>query len=412
MISVLEALERIRTLDVKLPVESCPVEKSRDRVLAETVEVREDLPRFDQSAMDGYAVRAGDLEGASESTPVRLRCEQKMAAGQSQKISIDPGEAARIFTGAPVPDGANAVVIQENVHRDNHSVTFYSPTTVGANIRRKGEEVQQGSRLMNEEEVINTGSLGLLLSQGYQEIQTYRSPDVAVVATGDELVDPSNTPSTGQKRDTNTPLIKDIINPYTDSITIERLGDQRKHLKTRLGELLRDRDVVVVSGGVSVGDRDYVRPVLDELGVDEIFWKVNQKPGKPLYLGQTGDSLVLGLPGNPVSATVSFYVYGIPLIRKIMGYPTRMLELSCGRTRIKSNRHHPKNRTEFVRARTRKTPEGYRSNILQPQGSHMLTGLARANSLVVLPEKIKTVTPDEHLLCYFLPDTPGIRRET
>ncbi|MFB6346867.1 MAG: gephyrin-like molybdotransferase Glp [bacterium] len=411
-LSVDEALEQVRTVSVDLKEETVSVTDSQGRILSEPVDVREDLPRFDQSAMDGYAVRSEDLKDASKDNPVTLPCEKDVAAGQLDLPAVETNETARIFTGAPVPDGADAVVIQENVERNGDAVTFFNPVEAGANIRNKGEEVQSGTRLINEGDYLNTGALGLLLSQGYETVRTYRAPDVGIAATGDELIDPSETPAPGQKRDTNSFLVKNIMREYTGSTDVRRLADDRESVKAGLSNLIDENDLLIISGGVSVGDRDFVRPVLDELGVREIFWKVNQKPGKPLYLGETKGTKVLGLPGNPVSACVCLLVYGIPLIRKMMGYPQEMLELQRGVTRLRNERHNPKDRTEFVRARTTETPNGYRSEILPNQGSHMLSGLARANSLVVIPAERNDITPDKEIPCLFLTDSSLSRELT
>jgi molybdopterin molybdotransferase len=404
-LSVKQALDQVRSISVDLKSNTASTPETLGRVLAEPMDVRENLPRFDQSAMDGYAVKSEDLEEATETNPVTLPCNKQAAAGGDQTVTVPSGEAARIFTGAPVPEGANAVVIQEKVERQNETVNFFEPVEPGANIRRRGEEMQAGDSLMDGESIINAGAIGLLLSQGYETVKIVSEPRVAIVATGDELIDPTESPSRGQKRDTNSAIIQTLLTNYTDTIEVHRINDRRDAVRNCLENCLNKVDLMFVSGGVSVGDRDFVRPVLDELGVEEIFWRVNQKPGKPLYLGETDSTQVMGLPGNPVSASVCFYVYGIPLVRKKLGYPEDRLELDRGKTRLTEHREHPKTRTEFVRARTVSTDQGYRSRILENQGSHMLSGLAEANSLLILEESRDLFTPDQELPCYFLEDS-------
>lgn len=405
-LSVAEALNRIKILDVDPETINQPVTESKGCVLAEDVVVKDDLPLFDQSAMDGYAVRSRELSNATEENPVELFCKTEVTAGQSEDVHLSDGEAFRIYTGAPIPPGADAVVIQEKVEREDGTVRFFEPAEPGDNIRKQGEEVQSGTVLKEAGTVVNNGGLGLILSQGYETVETFRRPTTAVVSTGDELVDYTEDPGPGEIRDTNSPMIFNLLENYTDEISVHRVADQRNTVKETFRTLLDQNDLLFVSGGVSVGDRDYVRPVLNELGVRKIFWKVNQKPGKPLYLGEKDGTKIMGLPGNPVSAMVCLSVYGIPLVRKLSGFPEGSIELHRGYTRLDEPYENSKPRTEFVRARTRLTKSGYRSGLLEHQGSHMLTGLARANSLVVLPPQKKTFTPEENLPCYFLPDVP------
>lgn len=388
-----------------------PTHQAVDRVLSEPLQAREDLPRYDQSSMDGYAVRSKDLRNASKRDPVRLACTRESPAGEDNPEPLPAEETARIFTGGPVPEGADAVVPQEVVQTREDHVEFTKPIDSGENIRFRGEELERGVRLLDAGTVMNTAATGLAMSQGVRELQVYRAPRSAVLSIGDELIDPDETPGPAQKRDTNAPMVHSLLEDLGCQSRVERLADEPEELERRFEENLEERDLLVIIGGTSVGDRDYVRPVLEELGVETIFWKINQKPGKPLYLGERDDSYVLGLPGNPVSAMVSLYLHGFALVRKLSGYPDDALYLPSVETELDNAYKKETERIEFVRAVSRRSGDGYRSEILSHQGSHMLSGLARANSLVALSGPPSEFGPGESQVAFLLPDSPSLQDE-
>jgi molybdopterin molybdotransferase len=402
MISFDRAQQLLRNLDLEQEVETLSAEDAPGRVLAQTIVAREDVPGFRKSAMDGYAVRKVDLEGAAEDDPVELEEIGTVEAGHSASNQLTSGTTLRIFTGAPVPPGADAVVMQERVERTEGNTVQFTEPARRSNIRQKGEELEEGDVLLEKGTVLNPAAVGLLMEQGYTGVPVVRSPSAAVVNTGDELIPADGMPSMGQLRDSIGPALSVLLRQEFISPERRRVNDDREELATSLESLITDKNLVMVSGGVSVGDRDLTRDVLQDLGVEPLFWKVKQKPGKPVYLGRRGNTLVLGLPGNPVSSLVCYYLYGRPLIRKWRGFPEGQCRLPVVETEVSNNDVSRRSRTVFARARTVRTVDGYRSECLEHQGSHMLSGLAKANSLVRVPaEENKQRTRHE---AYLLPE--------
>lgn len=403
MLSFEQARKRLFELPLERQITSVETERAVGRVLADDQPVAEDLPRFTQSAMDGYAVRSEDLTEASKESPVTLTVRGTVGAGHDPGTPVDAGDAARIFTGAPLPEGADAVVIQENVEANGETASFHKPAEPGDNVRDRGEEINRGSTLLEKGHRIGPASVGLLLSQGLTTVEVFEPPRTLILSTGDELVDPSEDPGPAAIRDTNGPSLRSLLDALGVPGRTWRVGDDRDALRRSLEGALADFDVLFVCGGVSVGERDYVREELATLGVEQIFWKVNQKPGKPVYVGRRENTFVLGLPGNPVSCLVSFYLYGYPFLRKCMGLPRELWDLPRSPTRLRRSFTTKTDRTEFVRAATHPGDEGVVSRVLEHQGSHMLSGLARANSLVRLPAEEETVSIDTPCTAYFLP---------
>ncbi len=379
---------------------------ARGRVVSEDVFVREDTPRFDNSAMDGYAVREQDVVEASPDDPAVLEVVEEIPAGSTEweEYSLGAGEAMRIFTGAPVPDGADVVLLQEKVDRSGDEIRVPEPPRKG-NIRFRGEELKEGEVLVEKGSVVNPATAGILLSQGITEINVFRRPQVGIVSTGEELVDCSETPGPGQIRDSNRPMMETAVSKLASEITSGQIGDDPAETSEVLGEMLDRTDVLMITGGVSVGEHDHVREVLTEHGVEKIFWKVNQKPGKPLFLGRRKETFVFGFPGNPVSALVCFYLFGYPFLRKFAGYSDDEASLRTVRSILDEPREKRRKRPEFARAVTMYNPETeqFESRLLTHQGSHMLSGMSRANSIVRIPVGEDT-TAGASLDTYLLPD--------
>ncbi len=407
MISFDEAQERLKGVDVPARTEVVSTEEAVGYALDRTIEANEDVPRFRNAAMDGYAIRAEDVEHATPEDPVKLTRTGTVAAGDTADVTVSEGETVRIFTGAPVPDGATAVVMQEHVETRGDTVLF-SDASRKTNIRESGEELRKGDVLFESRTVITPAATGMMMGQGLQNIPVVMPPDVAVVNTGDELVPPSQQPECGQIRDSIGPaLVSALLN---DRRRAERVHvpDDRETMSSRLERLLLSKDLVLISGGVSVGEKDLTREVLDDCSVQELFWKVHQKPGKPLYFGRRDDTFVLGLPGNPVSSLVCFYLYGVPLMRKLSGYPASRLDLPRAETEVRDSLTSKGDRTEFVRGNTVYRQGRYVTEVRSHQGSHMLSGLARANSLVQVAKGERN-EHDPLYPVYFLPHRSGAR---
>lgn len=373
MITVAEALARLFALVEPLGAEEVPVERAAGRVLARDAVAGRDQPPFPASAMDGYAVA-----GAEAAPGARFRVVGEAAAGRRFAGRIGPGEAVRIFTGAPLPDGADRVVIQEDTAREGEAVTLLDSLGAGPHVRPAGADFRAGDRLSAPRR-LSPADVALLAAMNLPRVAVARRPEVAILSTGDELVLPGEDPGPDQ-----------IIasNAYGLKALLEALGAEARLLPVardtaaslRAGfELADGADLVLTVGGASVGDHDLVGPVAAELGMEQAFYKVAMRPGKPLMAGRLGEAAMIGLPGNPVSAIVCGHVFVAPVIRKMLGLgeapaPRRQAPLARA-VAANGPREH------YMRARL--TPEG-----LQPfdsQDSALLSVLAEADALLVRP---------------------------
>lgn len=321
MLSIHEALERILSKVSILSEESVDILEARDRVLREEVLATRDFPAFDNSAMDGYALRAEDTRHATREHPVSLQITQEIPASFWPTQSVEPGTAARIFTGAPIPKGADAVEIQENVKREGNTLSLTQPVATGKSIRVQGSHLQQGRVVLPKFSWLRSGEIGVLASLGRSWIRVSRRPRVAILSCGDELVDIDRTPSAGQIVESNRfHLATQVWEAGGIPTLLPLVPDQPEALTAAIQEGLK-ADILVSSGGASVGDYDLIRPTLQSLGIALDFWKVAIKPGKPLMFGTREHQLIFGLPGNPVSSWVTFELFVRPALCKMQGHP-------------------------------------------------------------------------------------------
>jgi molybdopterin molybdotransferase len=379
-LSVAQALERI--LDGVCPLESehVPIEAAHARTLAEPLAARHTQPPFNASAMDGYAVRLADIA----SYPARLSVIGQSAAGRGYRGSVGPGQAVRIFTGAPVPEGADTIVIQENTTRDGNVVIINEGELDPGYIRKRGFDFAEGSVLLTADRRLNAREVTLAAAMGHGEVPVRRRPRVALLATGDELVPPGVPPRQDQIVCSNTYGISAMVEG-AGGVPI-RLGiaaDNRESLRAKFSEA-RDADILITVGGASVGDHDLVGPVLQELGLTLDFWKIAMRPGKPLMFGKLGPQRVMGLPGNPVSSLICTRVFLIPLIRRLLGAS----DADFATTTAKLAADMPANglRQHYARAILETTASGER--LVRPvtsQDSSLIAALARSNALIVQP---------------------------
>ena len=380
MISVGEALSTVMSFARPLAPQTVPLMEALDRVLATDVCADEDMPPFRASSVDGFAVVAEDTE------PQR-RLVGEQTAGRQEDLVVTPGTAARITTGAPVPDGANAVVmVEQTEERDGH-VWLRQPTLpTGANVRPIGQDIGRGEVVLRAGVRLGPPELGVLATVGYTAVQVIPAPLVAVLSTGDELVEPGTPLGPGQIRDSNR---------YTLMAAVRRLGaipldlgivqDRPGDLEQRVQRGLAEAHIFVSSGGVSMGHLDLVKPLLERLGTVH-FGRVNMKPGKPLTFATVGATLAFALPGNPVSSLVGFEMFVRPAIRCLQGYAdSRRPTL---RARLAHAVRHEPDRTEFQRAVVESTPEGYTARTTGGQGSSRLMSMVGANALLVLPHGV------------------------
>jgi molybdopterin molybdotransferase len=407
MISVDEALEYVLKHFEPLEPEEVEILDALDRVLAEDIYSDMDIPPFDNSAMDGYAVRAADTVGASPEAPVTLRVIADLAAGHTTDLVVEPGTAIRIMTGAPLPAGADAVVRFEETseglradERRDDRIKIFTEVVVGENVRPAGEDICKGELVLSKGTILRPQEIGVLASLGRAKVWVIRRPRVAILATGDELVGIDEPLAPGKIRNSNEYSNAALVRRY-GGIPI-RLGiarDDVEELRAKIREGLAQKvDLFLTSAGVSVGDYDVVKDVLGAEG-EMHFWQVCMKPGKPLAFGEIQGVPLLGLPGNPVSAMVSFEQFARPAILKMLG-KTRLRKPTV--EAILEQDVESSGRRNFKRAMITKRDGEYYASVTGPQGSGVLTSMVRANGLAIIPEGIRHMKAGERVTVQML----------
>lgn len=383
MKSIGEAQREIVGCFEPIGVERLPLLQALGRWLAQEMPARIDLPRFDNSAMDGYAVRHAEL-----SAGCLLKVVGESRAGGAWPEALLPGTAMRIFTGAPMPAGADTVVIQENTRLDAAAVRIEQVPEADANVRHRGADLRAGSIALPRGQRIAPGEIGLLAAQGEHAATVYRQPRVAIVSTGDELRDIGHDDAPGTIVGSNAYLLAAQVResgaePWVFPAVPDRLDD----IASALDQALR-ADVVLTSGGVSVGEHDFVGRALERLGISVRLWKVAIKPGKPLMFALSGRTPIVGLPGNPVSALVTFEVFVKPALRRMLGDDAPYPELID--VRLEHDHHHATGRTELARAHLEPSGKGAPlARLHQLQGSGSLPSMCGVDALVVLDGEVE-----------------------
>jgi molybdopterin molybdotransferase len=402
MLEFNEALEKIlkrvrRSLPIKLSIA-----ESLGFVLAEDIRTKEPIPLFDSSSVDGYAVRLQDISGASEDHPVHLTMQSTVSAGFARRQSLKPLHTIKIMTGAVLPQKAAAVVMKEFVKIKDGKIIFTSTIKEGTNLRRRGEEFGKSDVVFSKGTIVTPPVIGMCATLGLASLKVYRKPRVALVITGNELRSPSAQLRRGQIRDSNSyALAAALESAGITPLLALQVRDDKKMLSKAFARSLKKADVVISAGGVSVGDFDYVKQVLNDLRVKTIFWRVAMKPGKPNYFGARGRKLVFGLPGNPVSAMVSLETLVMPALRKMMGI--HFSEALNHGAVIEFDLKGSGGRTEFIRAVASRSDDGrFRVRPASGQGSHMVGGLAAANCLIIVPKERENIVKGETVLIRFL----------
>lgn len=403
VISVEEAQTKILTAVSVQPTVTLSLFKAVGRTLVQALQAPFDSPPFDNAAMDGYALRADDTTEASQDTPVWLRQTQSIPAGIQPKQALASGETARIFTGAMLPPGATAVVKQEDVMGQGNQIALRGKIVTGDNIRRRGEEVKAGDVLLSAGATLSPAGIGFIAGFGLEKIMVYEAPRVGVITTGSELMDHNTSPQAAKIFDSNSfSLIAALAEMNVPIVYQNRASDQKESLQKTIAAGLEEADFLLVTGGVSVGDYDFVREVAKEVGIEPIFWQVAQRPGKPLFFGRRADGkLLFGLPGNPASVLVCFYEYVRPGLRKAMGatapfLPTLTASLA-GPFRKKAGQVH------FLRSFLSSTTNPPTLKILGKQGSHMMGSFAAANCLAMIPAEITALEAGSAIEAHLLP---------
>ena len=377
MLEELEARERILERVGPGAVTWVPLELSLGQVLAQDIYGLIDSPPFDNSGMDGYAVRASEAQAGS----VLQVAGETQAAGGDLGLSLETGGAIRIFTGAAIPHGADAVIMQEDVERDGSEIEIVEGVEPGENIRRQGGDVCAGQKLLNRGDEITPARIGMLASQGIPEIPIHARPMVEIVTTGDELVEPGAPLIPGEIYNSNGPMLMTAAMKAGAIATTSHAMDNKEELAGVLERAFHVSDLVVIAGGVSVGERDFVKEVLNELGVETDFWKVKVKPGKPFLFGRHPEgTLIFGVPGNPVSAFVTFSLFVVPAIRRLLGHEVDPSVAGLGEIRGTAGEaiRNKGDRPHYFRG----VCENGVIRLSGTQQSHAIFGLSQANCLV------------------------------
>jgi molybdopterin molybdotransferase len=371
MISEEEARRKILETIQPLPERTVSLSGALDCFSGKDLVARLPMPGFDNSAMDGYAVVASVCR-----TGERLRVIGEQPAGVDRGIRICPGEAARIFTGAPMPAGADAVVMQEDVTRDGDEIVLHVDVKAGDFVRRRGCDLSEGQKILSKGERIRAATIALLASQGFSEVTVSGEVGVAITSTGDELVKPGTRIKSGQIYESNSALLEALLQRSNATVrSVETCPDDQRSLTEALKRGLQYR-VLIITGGVSVGEHDFVKSTLFSHGAKIDIWRVAIKPGKPFLFGQAGSCAIFGLPGNPVSTFVTFLQFVRPAILKMMG--ATCLDLPKMPARLTANVRNDSDRPHYIRG---KLEDGKFAPVGR-QESHALFGLSQSNGLL------------------------------
>jgi molybdopterin molybdotransferase len=390
-------IDRVRPLSD----EEVALDDALGRVLADDVASAQPVPGFENSAMDGYAVRAVDTAAVEAAAPVHLRIVGESRAGHPAAAAVGEGEAIAISTGAMLPAGADAVVRLEDTEGDGNAFAVRAAAAPGANVRHAGEDIEAGEAVLRGGTTIGPAELGVLASVGAVRVRCARRPRLKLVLSGDELARPGEPLRPGKIHDSNAYTLPALARHAGADLAGEaRVGDDPAATREAIRAAL-DADLVAISGGMSVGRHDHIRPVLAELGAEEVFWGVALRPGKPTWFGaHPGGALVLGLPGNPVSAMVCFLLFARPAILAMQGgrperdRTTATLAAAYGK---RPGRMHA------VRCRLRLDPEGWLAEPTGPQASHILTSMLGADALALIPAERGDVAAGERVEIELLP---------
>ncbi len=385
MITYKEARDKVLNRPFSQIREKTGILESLNCILAEDIFSSDDIPVNDNSAMDGFAVNTKDLKGADKNNPVMLRIEDfDIAAGNVGKNILKDGYCIKIMTGAPIPEGCDCVVKKEDVSIKDDMAFFSQEHKKLDNIRLRGEDIKKGSRVFSKGDKITPAAVGVLASLGIKQVFVNKSPKIGVISTGSELVDIDKEITFGKVRDSNSySLCAQIAETGSSYIRYGIIEDDKDKLCLSIKKAVSECDIVLISGGVSVGDYDYIKDILKDMQANEIFWSVKQKPGKPLAFYILEDKLIFGLPGNPVSAMVCFEIYIRPLIRKIIGF--KDIFRKNINAKITQEIKNKSDRTEFVRVVLSKDKNGnFNASKTGSQGSGILTSMSKADGLIII----------------------------
>ena len=392
MISIKDAIQQVKdNCKPLLKAVIKPIEKSGNYHLFEDIFSPINMPPFRQSAMDGYALH---LHNSNDYTLIG-----EIKAGDNDKPILKPGDAVRIFTGSPVPDTANAVIMQEKVTRNNdNTISCEGEITINQNIRPLGEQVTKGSLALPKGTKLTPAAIGYLTALGITEVAVFKKPSIALVTTGNELIEAGQPLTYGKIYESNSKMLQNALyNLKFYDVTLHKIEDDYDKTYSELKTIINEKDVVIISGGISVGDYDFVGKALNALEVETLFYKVKQKPGKPLFFGKKEQATIFALPGNPAAALTCFYVYVYIALQKLMDRET----IELPRITAKSNSEFNKkgDRPQFLKAL-------YKNEtviILEGQSSAMLQTFALSNAFVFMPSATTKINVNDNVEVILLP---------
>ncbi len=385
MINADKALKLILLECVPLSSEKVKLRDAIGRTLAQDIVATENIPPFDNSSMDGFAVQTVDIKKASKKNPVVLTVVGESSAGNIFGARLNSGEAVRIMTGAKIPEGADCVVPVELVSPDETTVQFVAPAKTSAYIRRAGEDIKMNEVALGKGEVVGPAQTGVLASLGCTKVEVTRKPHIRILATGDELVEVGNQLSDGQIRNSSSHALAGFVKQSGGKSTVLPIAPDKKKRIHKAIKAALGCDVLLITGGVSVGKYDLVKEILEELQVDIKFWRVNIKPGRPLVFGKHNDTLVFGLPGNPASTSVTFLQFVRPALQKMLGRnPRQPLQLSAilDEPIVKKD-----GKRHFVRGVATSVKGILHVRTTGTQSSGVMSSMAKANCFIILPEE-------------------------
>lgn len=391
MISVKAAIQIVKATAKPLLKKTIkPVAKAGGYVLYEDIKSPINMPPFRQSAMDGYAINLHDQ--------LNYNLIDEVKAGDAHQPILKKGDAVRIFTGAAVPNTANAVMMQEKVITNGNTIILEHQINEHINIRPLGEQVKTGEIALKKGTKLTPAAIGYLTALGLTEVAVFKKPNIALVTTGNELIEAGQPLTPGKIYESNSTMLQNALyNLKFYDITLHKIDDNYETTKSKLMSVINENDLVIATGGISVGDYDFVGKALQELQVEELFYKVKQKPGKPLYFGKKEHTLIFALPGNPAAALSCFYAYVYIALQKMMDRPG--IELPIVLAKSKSNFIKRGDRPQFLKA----IYSNENVEILEGQNSSMLQTFALSNALVFIPETVSEININDVIEVMLLP---------